>query len=111
MCKYCRQDWRKFKYSFLNLRMLLITERNRASGLEQSLGHSTAFVFSVQRKMVFVKCRLQALGLYISVRDFRKGIYTERHIPEVVYNRNIESPFKKLVHCISSSHTICNYYF
>ena len=54
-----------------NLRMLLITERNRASGLEQSLGHSTAFfvcfffliflfyfLFSVQRKMVFVKCRL-----------------------------------------------------
>ena len=31
------------KYSFLNLRILLMTERNRASGLEQSLGHSTAF--------------------------------------------------------------------
>ena len=88
MCKYCRQDWRKFKYSFLNLRMLLITERNRASGLEQSLGHSTAFVFSVQRKMVFVKCRLQALGLYISVRDFRKGIYTEGHISEGIYKKN-----------------------
>ena len=69
MCKYCRQDWRKFKYSFLNLPMLLITERNRASGLEQSLGHSTAFFFFCTKKNGFREVPLASAGII----HLRKG--------------------------------------